>query len=78
MTTPLTEAAVEAAFTPELGMAIPAHVQARVACPETGGIKRVRLGCDPVLGEPTVVRCGRFGAGPVTCRMRCLIPLPPD
>ena len=73
-----TEAEVFAAVTPEPGLPSRTEVSARIACPETGGIKRVRMGLDPVMGVPEVTRCGRFGAGPVTCAQRCLILALPD
>lgn len=74
----LTEADVFAAATPADGVTRAPQAHARIACPETGGIKRVLLGVDSLTGAPVVVRCGRFGNRSVTCDQRCLSPAPPD
>jgi hypothetical protein len=70
----LTEAQLFAACTPDLAPGCFPAVRARVACPETGGIKRVRLAMDPVTWRPAVVWCSRYGAHEITCRGQCLQP----
>jgi hypothetical protein len=67
-----TEAWLFAAVTPDIQPGILPTVRARVACPETGGISRVRLAVDPVNGLPAVSWCDRFDQRPMTCRRRCL------
>lgn len=67
-----TEAWLFAAVTPDIQPGILPTVQARVACPETGGISRVRLVVDPVGGLPAVAWCDRFDGRAMTCRHRCL------
>ncbi|MDH3495340.1 MAG: hypothetical protein OER21_01065 [Gemmatimonadota bacterium] len=70
----MTEAWLYAQVTPDLApQALPA-VTTRVACPHTGGIKRVRLAMDPLTGRPAVTWCGRFGAAAITCEEECLQP----
>jgi len=68
----LTEAWLFAASTPDIQPGIVPTVRARVACPETGGVDRVRLAMDPVSGKPAVVWCERFDGHPITCERRCL------
>jgi hypothetical protein len=68
----LTEAWLFAASTPDVQPGVLPTVRARVACPETGGVDRVRLAMDPVSGKPTVVWCERFDGHPITCERRCL------
>jgi hypothetical protein len=68
----LTEAWLFAASTPDIQPGMVPTVRARVACPETGGVNRVRLAVDPVGGKPAVVWCERFDAHPITCERRCL------
>ena len=70
----LTEAQLFAACTPDLAPGAMPAVRARIACPETGGIKRVRLGMDPVSGRPAVVWCSRYGNHAVSCKEDCLQP----
>jgi hypothetical protein len=70
----ITEAQLFAACTPDLAPARMPAVRVRLACPETGGIKRVRLAMDPVTGFPAVVWCSRYGAHEIACRERCLQP----
>jgi hypothetical protein len=70
----LTEAQLFAACTPDIAPGVVPAVRARIACPETGGIKRVRLAMDPVSGRPTVVWCSRYGQHQVTCQENCLQP----
>jgi hypothetical protein len=70
----LTEAQLFAACTPDLAPGLVPAVRARIACPETGGIKRVRLGVDPVSGRPAVIWCSRYGHHPIECREDCLQP----
>jgi hypothetical protein len=72
MSATLTEAQLFAQCTPDVQPAALPTVSARVACPQTGGIKRVRLAMDPVTGRPAVVWCGRFGARTMTCAQECL------
>jgi hypothetical protein len=67
-----TEAWLFAAVTPDIQPGMPAIVRARVACPETGGINRVRLAVDPVGGVPAVVWCDRYDQRPMSCRRGCL------
>jgi hypothetical protein len=68
----LTEAQLFAACTPDLTPGQMPGVRVRLACPETGGIKRVRLVMDPVSGRPAVEWCARFGTRPITCDQDCL------
>lgn len=68
-----TEAQLFAACTPDLAPAGAPGVRVRVACPETGGIKRVRLAMDPLTGRPAVTWCARFGTHPITCEQDCLL-----
>jgi hypothetical protein len=70
----ITEAKLFAACTPDVAPGMMPAVRARVACPETGGIKRVRLAMDPVTARPAIVWCSRFGGHTVTCRQDCLQP----
>jgi hypothetical protein len=70
----LTEAQLFAACTPNVAPGCLPAVRARVACPETGGIKQVRLAMDPVSGRPAVVWCSRYGPHPIECRGECLQP----
>lgn len=67
-----TEAQLFAACTPDLAPGGVPGVRLRLACPETGGIKPVRLVMDPVSGRPAVAWCGRFGAHPASCDQECL------
>ena len=70
----LTEAQLFAACTPDLAPGRIPAVRVRLACPETGGIKRVRLAMDPVAGTPAVVWCSRYGAHEIRCGQPCLQP----
>lgn len=72
MRAPRTEAWLFAAVTPDIQPGFLPMVRARVACPETGGINRVRLAVDSVSGLPAVVWCDRFDQRPITCRYGCL------
>ena len=67
-----TEAWLFAAVTPDIQPGLLPSVRARVACPETGGISRVRLAVDPVSGLPAVVWCDRYDQREMTCRRGCL------
>jgi hypothetical protein len=69
-----TEAWLFASVTPDLAPNAVPTVRARVACPETGGINRVRLVVDPVTGHPAVTWCERFDGREVTCERSCLNP----
>ncbi|HEX9632079.1 MAG TPA: hypothetical protein VGA02_06400 [Gemmatimonadales bacterium] len=71
-----TEAWLFAAVTPDVQPGVMPAVRARVACPETGGLSRVRLAVDPVSGIPAVVWCDRYDQRPMTCRRGCLEPEP--
>lgn len=68
----LTEAWLFAASTPDVQPGVLPMVRARVACPETGGISRVRMAVDPVSGRPTVVWCDRYDQRPMGCGRGCL------
>jgi hypothetical protein len=72
MSAMLTEAWLFAATTPDIQPAQLPLVRARLACPETGGVNRVRLAVDPVDGRPAVVWCERFDQRPMTCDRTCL------
>jgi len=67
-----TEAWLFAAVTPDIQPGIPPTQRARIACPETGGVSRVRLAVDPVSGLPAVVWCDRYDQRPMACRRGCL------
>jgi len=67
-----TEAWLFAAVTPDIQPGLLPSVRARVACPETGGISRVRLAMDPVSGRPAVVWCERYDQREMTCPRGCL------
>lgn len=73
MSAMLTEAWLFAATTPRVeprGLPI---VRARLVCPETGGVNRVRLAVDPVEGQPAVLWCEHFDRRPMTCGQGCLV-----
>lgn len=70
----LTEAQLFAACTPNVAPGVLPAVRARIACPGTGGIKRVRLAMDPVTARPAVVWCSRFGNHTIACGQDCLQP----
>lgn len=67
-----TEAWLFAAVTPDIQPGILPSVRARVACPETGGIRRTRIAVDPASGLPAVVWCDRYDQRPMTCQRGCL------
>jgi hypothetical protein len=68
----MTEAWLFAAVTPDIQPRVLSAVRARIACPETGGIDRVRLAVDPVSGQPAVVWCDRYDQRPMRCGRGCL------
>jgi len=72
MPSPLTEAWLFAASTPDVEPATLPTVRARVACPDTGGVHRVRIAVDPVGGRPAVVWCDRFDQRSLACTRTCL------
>lgn len=72
MPNPLTEAWLFAASTPDVEPATLPTVRARVACPDTGGVHRVRIAVDPVGGRPVVVWCDRFDQRALACTRTCL------
>jgi hypothetical protein len=74
MPAPMTEAWLFAASTPDLAPAVLPLVRARVACPDTGSLLRVRLVVDPVGGQPAVVWCERFDQPPLACSRTCFVP----
>jgi len=76
MSTLRTEAWLFASVTPDLTPTGVPTVRARVACPETGGVNRVRLVVDPVTGHPAVTWCERFDGRTMTCERLCLHPEP--
>ncbi len=75
MPTPLTEAWLFAASTPDVAPEVLPLVRARVVCPDTGGIHRVRLAVDPVGNRPAVAWCDRFDQRPMACGRSCLEPV---
>lgn len=72
MSAMLTEAWLFAATTPDSPPPRLPVVRARLVCPETGGVNRVRLAVDPVDGRPAVLWCERFDQRPSTCERDCL------
>ena len=68
----LTEAWLFAAATPDIKPAVLPTVRARVACPETGGVNRVRLAVDPVSGHPAVIWCERYDQRSMSCGRGCV------
>ena len=72
MKTSMTEAWLFAASTPDIQPGILPLMRARVACPETGGINRVRLAVDPAGGQPAVVWCERYDQRAMACGRGCL------
>jgi hypothetical protein len=68
----MTEAQLFAAVTPDLKPGARPAVRARMACPGTRRIERVRLVTDPVTGRPTVAWCSSRSGAPLACDVKCL------
>jgi hypothetical protein len=68
----LTEAWLFAATTPDAApMSVPV-VHGRLTCPDSGGVRQVRLAVDPVSGERAVIACDRFAQPPLACSRACV------
>jgi hypothetical protein len=72
MSSSMTEAQLFARCTPNLTPRVLPTVAARVYCPETTEINRIRVAMDPLTGRPAVVSCS---AGDLTCEQVCLTPV---
>jgi len=72
MSAMLTEAWLFAATTPRVSPPRLPTVRARLVCPETGGVNRVRMVVDPVDGRPAILWCERFDQRPMACAQDCL------